>query len=86
MGSGGLLRAVEAAAILNSLAIGLSERYARTGKLQDLDVAIALSAAELNLTPQAHPNRAMILSILGYQFGRRYTRTGNMRDLMAAIA
>lgn len=85
MSSRRLLTAMEAEFLLRSLGIRLKDRYERTGILHDLQVAIALIAAAVRVTPHGHPNRAGLLHILGEIFARRYERTGNPQNLQAAI-
>jgi len=74
------------AVMLGQLAMYLSNRYERTGNLQDLETAIAQSEAAVEGTPEDHPNRAEQLNTLAMSLSRRYKRTGNLEDLEAAIA
>ena len=72
--------------ILNNLGTGLSDRYARTGQLADLDAAIAAYEDAVRRTPADSPDRASRLNNLGNGLRDRYARTGQLADLDAAIA
>lgn len=60
-------------------------RYQRTGNLQDLEAAIAISEATVEAIPEDHPNRVALLNNLGNRLSWRYNRTGNQGDWEAAI-
>jgi tetratricopeptide (TPR) repeat protein len=58
----------------------------RTGRVSDLQHAIAHAQESVKATPLDHPKRAMYLNSLGQRLGDRYGRTGSMDDLEQAIA
>ncbi|KAI9671220.1 MAG: hypothetical protein M1817_003727 [Caeruleum heppii] len=67
---------------LNTLGLGLLDRFHRTGSVVDLEDSIRLLTQAVQLTPrQDDPNRARFLSNLGVSFSARYHRTGVMADL-----
>ncbi|MEW5873064.1 MAG: tetratricopeptide repeat protein, partial [Chloroflexota bacterium] len=71
---------------LNNLGNGLSDRYARTGELADLEQAIAHGQQAVALTPPGSPDLPMYLNNLGNGLRDRYARTGELADLEQAIA
>jgi len=70
---------------LNNLGTGLSDRYARTGDLGDLEEAIQVSREALQLTPPNSPDRPSRLNNLGAGLYARHARTGDLDDLEEAI-
>jgi len=71
---------------LNNLGTGLSERYARTGELPDLQRAIASWERAVGETPPGSPDLPSRLNNLGTGLRERYARTGELPDLERAIA
>jgi CHAT domain-containing protein len=69
---------------LNNLGNGLSDRYARTGRLEDLEEAIRVYQAAVTQTPPDSPDLPSILNNLGTGLSARYARTGRLEDLEAA--
>jgi tetratricopeptide (TPR) repeat protein len=54
--------------------------------LADMDEAVSLSRAVLDLRPSSHPDRSGALNTLGNALWERYCRTGAMADLEEAIS
>ncbi len=50
---------------LNNLGAGLSDRYARSGRLEDLEEAIRVYQQAVDTTPPDSPNRPMYLKNMG---------------------
>ncbi|KAK1993567.1 hypothetical protein LX36DRAFT_729603 [Colletotrichum falcatum] len=73
------------AILLNNLGTRLSNRYSRTGSIEDLEESITIIREALKATPDDHPDRARPLNNLGLQLGDRYSRTGAMADLEESI-
>ena len=71
---------------LGNLGLGLRDRYAHTGAVVDLDLAITAFQQALELTPAEHPDRPGNLNNLGLGLHDLYLRTGSPSDLEAAIA
>ena len=63
-----------------------SDRYARSGRLEDLDAAIAAYEQALAATPPDSPDRPRYLNNLGNGLRARSARSGRLEDLDAAIA
>jgi CHAT domain-containing protein len=70
----------------NAAAIVFIRRYRASGRLTDLDRALALWQDAVRRTPADAPDRAGYLNNLGTGLRDRYTRTGRGEDLDAAIA
>ena len=68
---------------LNNLGNGLHDRYARSGRLDDLDAAIAAWQQALDTTPPDSPARPGYLNNLGNGLSDRYTHSGRGEDLDA---
>jgi hypothetical protein len=66
---------------LSNLSAGLQTRFARAGKLSDLNEAISASRAAVDATAADHPDRPMYLSNLGTGLQSRFRRTGELADL-----
>ena len=70
---------------LNNLAGRLSARYDQLGAREDLDEAIVLDRAALDLRPQGHPLRSTSLHNLAADLSARYEQLGaSMRPLSLA--
>jgi tetratricopeptide (TPR) repeat protein len=63
----------------------LERRYARIGKMDDLEDAIRVSRWAVEITPSDHPKLAAQLGNLGNKLEGRYALIGNMDDLEEAI-
>jgi CHAT domain-containing protein len=70
---------------LNNLGNGLSDRYARTRRLEDLEEAIKSYQRAVTGTPPDSPDLPMNLNNLGNGLRARYARTGRLEDLEEAI-
>lgn len=68
-----------------NLGIRLSIKFQRLGTMIYLEEAIHLTQQAVNMTPPAHPYRALGLQSIGDLFGLRYWRSGMMADLYEAI-
>jgi hypothetical protein len=70
---------------LNNLGNGLRDRYARSGRLEDLEAAVEAYREAVNTTPSDSPDRARYLNNLGNGLRDRYARSGRLEDLEAAV-
>ncbi|MEU4510461.1 hypothetical protein AB0G05_13250 [Nonomuraea wenchangensis] len=73
------------AVYLSNLAVGLSDRYERTGLERDLDEAIETGWKALRSTPSDSPDRITYLGNLGVFLSDRYDRSGDLHDLDTAL-
>ncbi len=73
------------AKLLDSLAIGLAQRYQQSGDAAQLDEALRLARQAVALTPEAHPGRPGMLNTLATMLSYRFGRLGDSADLEAAI-
>ncbi|MCK9878652.1 CHAT domain-containing protein, partial [Frankia sp. Ag45/Mut15] len=73
------------AGYLSNLGAALQARFARTGQLTNLDEAISVGRAAVDVTPPDHPDRAGYLSNLGAALQARFARTGQLTNLELAI-
>lgn len=71
---------------LAGVSVVLTERYELTGRQEDLDEAVEVGRAAVDLTPSDHPARALHLSNLGVSLRSRFHRTRSERDLDEAVA
>jgi CHAT domain-containing protein len=69
---------------LNNLGNGLSDRYARTGRVADLDRALALFEDAMSHTESGSPEHAASLHRVGEAYLMRYLRLNNIKDLIGA--
>jgi ribosomal protein L13E len=56
-----------------------------TGRVDNLEQAIAHAQEAVDAAPPDHLKRVAYLNDLGYSFGDRYGRTGSIDDLAQAI-
>ena len=70
---------------LCQLAWCLVERCRKQGTLSDLEEAITLERAALDLCPEGHPNRSNSLHNLALCFSSRYDKQASVADLEEAI-
>jgi hypothetical protein len=72
--------------IEHNLAVGLSDRYDRTGDPADLAAALDAAGRAVGATPRGSPDRPDYLAILAVCLWERYDATGSLSDLDRAIA
>ena len=63
----------------------MGDRYSRTGSMNDLQKAIRVGQAAVDVTPEDHLDRALYLNNLGVGLSGRYSRTGSLNDIQKAI-
>jgi hypothetical protein len=71
---------------LNNLGNGLSDRYARTGSLDDMEEAIRVRRQAVERTDPDSPDLPARLNNLGNGLRDRYARSGSLDDLEEAIS
>ena len=62
----------------------LSDRFDRTGALEDLQEGIRRNEETVAVTPADHPDRAGMLNNLGNRLSTRFHRAGALEDLQEA--
>ena len=70
---------------LNNLRTCRSDRYARTGRFEDLQEAIRVYEQAVAATPPGSPDLPGYLNNLGTGLSDRYARPGRFEDLQEAI-
>jgi len=73
------------ATVEHNLAVGLSDRYDRTGSLADLAAALDAAERALDASPRGSRDRPEYLAILTVCPWERYDATGSLSDLDCAI-
>jgi len=71
--------------LLNSLGIGVSDRYVRTGRLEDMEEAIRIYRRAVECTPPDSPELPENLNNLANGLSDRFARTGSPEDLEKTI-
>ena len=71
--------------LLNNLGSGLRDRFARSGRVEDLEEAIRVYQAAVAETPSGAPDRPMFLNNCGNGLRDRFARRGRGEDLEEAI-
>jgi hypothetical protein len=66
---------------LNNLGSGLRSRYARAGRLEDLEEAIRMYQEAVQRTPPDSSDLPSLLNNLGNGLSSRYARTGRLEHL-----
>lgn len=75
-------------AILSDISIALGRRFERMGPardIEDINRAIELAQAAVDLTPQGDIIRLWALSNLGHVLDKRYIRTRNLEDIKLEV-
>ncbi|RHZ48891.1 uncharacterized protein CDV56_105798 [Aspergillus thermomutatus] len=65
---------------LNNLGDMFSDRYYRTGKMDDLEEAIQKAQRAIDITPEDHPNLAAWLNNLANRLSARYNKMHEKKD------
>ena len=71
--------------LLNSLAIGLVQRFYNKGDIKLVEEGVVLSRQAVSLTPDGDPQKPGVLNTLATLLSARFDRLGDMKDLNSAI-
>jgi tetratricopeptide (TPR) repeat protein len=75
----------ELAKVSNYLASVLSARYARKGKVEDLEKGVRLARKVLGDTPKSHPNYVRRSQILCHALQQLFERTGSLQHINESV-
>ncbi|KAJ7657301.1 hypothetical protein DFH06DRAFT_1328117 [Mycena polygramma] len=70
---------------LNHLGVAIQNRFGQQGDLKDIDEAIGLHRAAVDLCIPAHPHRGTTLGNLGTAIRTRFIGQGNPKDIDEAV-
>ena len=70
---------------LYDAAVSAMNRYARSGKVKDLDMSLDIGRTLLADAPSALPDRLAYLNLYAGVLDARYERLGDLSDLTSAI-
>ena len=70
----------------NNLGSFVGNRYARSGRMEDLEESIACHSQALSLRPRGHPDRSTSLSNFGGGLTSRFNQLERIEDLGKAVA